>query len=100
MSVASGGYTRESGLLSSKPAASNRIAKATAELGQVCNTISTQNMKLAKIAQLKPSLKNLKDNVLFHKMIEDDLESELASTRMQNTPLTNSFNDVGAEVFD
>lgn len=46
-------------------AVSDQMAGATAELYQASNAISMQSLELAQVAQLKPVVKRLNDNVSF-----------------------------------
>lgn len=86
--------TREAELLSNESTTLNKIATATAELRQARDTISTQSRELAKIAQLKMSIKSLQDNVAFYEASEESLKGELAAVTMESTRLGQLFDSV------
>lgn len=76
----------------------SQIARATAALRQVQDTISKQSKKLVKIPQLKMSIKILEDNMAFYEANEQSLKSEHAAAKTESTWLGQSFDGVRAEV--
>lgn len=81
-------------------AASGQIARATAELRQACDTISTQRREFAKIAQLTMSIKILEGNIAFYKVSEADLKGKLAKIMAKSTRLEESFDGTRTPVLD
>lgn len=53
------------------------MERATAEIGQACNTISMYMKEFAKIAQFKSSIKFLEGNLACYEASEEDLKREL-----------------------
>lgn len=61
------------------------MARTTAEVRQASDTVSTQGKEVAKIAQLKSSIKGLEDNVSFYKATERELKYELEKAIKDST---------------
>lgn len=92
--------TREAKLPSGASVPSSQIERATAELPQAGNTITTQSMDVAKIAQLKSSIKRVEDRVRFYEACEKDMKSELEASITKSTRIGQLFDDIHAEVVD
>lgn len=90
--------TREAELICNAPAASTQIAKATAELRQTRETISTESKEFDRNAHLKSSRKSMEDNMTFYEEREEDLKSDLAAEITQSTPISQSIDDIRAEL--
>lgn len=73
------------------------MARASAELRQSVNTISTQSEEVAKVVQLKSSIQNLEDNVAFYEACEELLKNELAAAIKDSTWDGQLVNDIPAE---
>lgn len=87
-------------MLASASAASDQIASATAELRQAHDTTSTQSKEMAKIAQLKMSVKILEDNFAFYETSEEDLKVEPAKSTAESTRLEKLLYGTRAQVVD
>lgn len=92
--------TREAELLSGALAASIEIERATAELYQACDTISTQSKLFAKIVHWKTSIKNVEDNVAFHIASKKNVKTELAAATTNKTRLGQLYDNAPAKVAD
>lgn len=90
--------THEVELLSNPSASSGQLARATAEMHQARKTISAWSKELSKVAQLKSSVKHLKDNVALHEASEEELKKKLAFAINDSTWLTQLVEDIRAEV--
>lgn len=92
--------THEAELRSSPSATLSVRARATAELRQARDTISTQNKKLAEVMHLKMSINSLKDSIAFYKAREESLKSELSAEMTESTRIGLIFDDTSADVVD
>lgn len=91
---------REAELLANALATSGQIGRATSSFRQTRDTTSTQSMDLAKIAQLKTSIKNLEDNAAFYEASEEDWKDELAKATAEHTRLGELFDSMRTQVVD
>lgn len=92
--------TREVELFSNALTVSDQTARAITELQQAHDSISTHGKELAKIAQLKFSIKSLEDNVAFYMANEDEQMRELAAAMNDCTEFTPLVDKIRAEVVD
>lgn len=76
------------------------MERATTELRQAGDTISTQSEKLGKIAHLKSSIKSPEDIVSFHRAGKNELKNELAVVIKGRTWLSQLAADIRVEVAD
>lgn len=71
---------REAELRSSASTTSKSTARATAELCHAHNMILEKSKELARLAQLKMSMKRLEDKEAFYKACKESFKSKLAIT--------------------
>lgn len=76
------------------------MSKATAELPQVRDTMSTQEKQLAKLGQLKSSLNSLEYSVTIYKESEEELKNKLVAAIKHSTYLSHLVHDKRADLVD
>lgn len=90
----------EAELHSSGSTVSSLMARAAARLRQARDTIAMQSKELAKIAQLKSSLKNLENNMSFYEASEEDLKNAFAATIKDSTWFSQLVDGIQARLAD
>lgn len=92
--------TCEAKVLSSSSEASSQITRATTELHQAHDTVSTRDTELVRTAQLKMSIKSLEDNVEFYEGSEVSLKIGFATVTTESINFGQLFDSTRAEVVD
>lgn len=90
--------TREARLLSNASVVFDEMSRAPAELHQTRDTISTPSKELARVAQLKSSIKSIEDNVVVYEASKDELKKELAAVINDSAWLSKIVDDICAEM--
>lgn len=81
-------------------AAWGKIARTATELRQVRDTISIQSKVLTKAVNVKTSVKNLEDNVVFYKVTEEELKGEIGKTTAESTCRGQFYDRMRVQVVD